>query len=140
MRDREAVWRAVHDLRHHSKRLHRARADAGYQQELGEIDGRALGCRGERAVQPAGEDVASPHVVMRRHDEMRQRQLRRGLRCRPLMVRHHAVRPKRRKQVELGVARFACAAVGEIDDLALRLAVDCVCGSSIKFVRPSDDQ
>ena len=49
----EAVGRAVHDLGHHGQRLHRAGADAGRQQQLGKVDGPALGGGGERAVQAA---------------------------------------------------------------------------------------
>ena len=44
----EAVGRAVHDLGDHGERAHRARADAGRQQQLGEIGRAALGRRGER--------------------------------------------------------------------------------------------
>jgi hypothetical protein len=38
----------VDDLRHHRQRPERARADAGRQQQVGKVDGTALGCGRER--------------------------------------------------------------------------------------------
>ena len=115
----------MHHLGHHGQRLHGARADAGRQQQLRKIGRPALGRRGERAVQAASEDVARAHVVMRRHDEMRQL----GLRARALPTsaansRDDAVRTERAQQIELRRARVVGAAIGQIDDLALARAVD----------------
>ena len=75
----EAIRRAVHDLGHHGERLHRAGADAWGQQQLGKVDGSALGGGGERAVQSPREHVGRAYVVVGRHDEMRQLRLRRRL-------------------------------------------------------------
>ena len=44
----EAVGRAVHDLGDHRERADRARADAGREQQIGEVDRAALGRRRER--------------------------------------------------------------------------------------------
>ena len=102
----------MHDLGHHRQRPHRARADARHQQQLGEIGRAAIGRRGEVAVQPPRDHVLGAHVVMRRHDEMRQRQLvagsRRGRAPRafdPRQLARDPVRPERLQQVELGAPR-----------------------------------
>ena len=60
------------NLRHHRQRAHRAGADAGDEQQVGEIRGTIFRRRCQRAVQAAENNIARPHVVMRRHDEMRQ--------------------------------------------------------------------
>ena len=91
----EAARRAVHDLRHHGQRPHGARADARHQQQFGEIGRAAVGRRGEIAVEAARDHVLGAHVVMRRHDEMRQRQLaacgrRRRAAASPLSMRAYS--------------------------------------------------
>ena len=50
-RVREAAGRAVDDLGDHGQRAHRPGADAGHQQQLGEIGRPAFGGGGQRAVQ-----------------------------------------------------------------------------------------
>ena len=116
--------RAVHDLGDHGEGFHRAGADAGRQQQLREVGGPAIGGRGQRAVQPADEDVARAHVVVRGHDEMRQIRLCGG-RCRQrCILPHDPIRPELSKQLELRRARAGRAAVGQIDDVALAGTVD----------------
>ncbi len=83
MGEREARWvgeaagRAVQHLGHHGEGADRACADARDQQQRGEIPGAALGGGGEGGVEAPRDDVARPHLVMRRHGEMRQPRLRR---------------------------------------------------------------
>jgi hypothetical protein len=79
-------------------------------------------------VQPPEIDIAGPHIVMRRHDQMRQQRLS-GPGRQPFVrsrrsthLTHDPVRPQRGQQVELASARGFGAAVGQIDDLSLGLA------------------
>ncbi len=99
----KAVGRAMDHLRHHRQRLHGAGADAGRQQQVREIDRAAFGGGSQGAVQAAGEHVARAHIMMRRHDQMRQ------LRLRPAACREQsrvfpgdAVRPQGIEKFELG--------------------------------------
>ena len=75
----EPVGRAVDDLGDLRERAHRAGADPRHEQEVGEILRAAVGGRREIGVQAADDDVLGPHVVARRHDEMRQERLQRRL-------------------------------------------------------------
>ena len=81
MRQREArriletVRCAMHDFCHHRQGLDRARPQAGRQQEIREVGWPSIGRGCQRAVQTANEDIFRTHIVMRRHDQMRQFQL-----------------------------------------------------------------
>src|SRR5947209_7667996 len=72
----EAAGRAVHHLGDHRERAHRARADAGRQQELGEILRPAIRRGRKIAAQAAQVHVLRAHIMMRRHHQMRQQRLR----------------------------------------------------------------
>jgi hypothetical protein len=72
----EAAGRAMDHLGHHRERAHGARADAGRQQQFGEILRPAIGGGGERAVQAARDDILGPDIVMIGQDQMRQHRLR----------------------------------------------------------------
>jgi hypothetical protein len=104
----EAIRRAMHHLGHHRQRLYGAGADAGRQQQLRKIYRTAFGRRRQRAVQAAGEDVAGAHIMVRRHDEMRQLRLQDRLRVRLGRqrgeFRDDAVGAERRQEIKLGVA------------------------------------
>ena len=95
----------MHDLGHHGQRPDSARADAGRQQQIGKVCGTALGGRGERAVESSREDVARAHVVMCRHDEVREHSLRRRVTRQRGEFGDDAVRPQVCQQVELPRAR-----------------------------------
>ena len=71
----------------------RAGADAGDEQQLGEVGRAAVGGGGERAVQAAEHDVLGPDVVVRGHDEVRQerRAARRAARSQVASSRSDAV-------------------------------------------------
>ena len=69
---REAAGRAMDNLRHHGERLDGACADARCQKQVLEVLRATIGGCGERPVQAAQVDVLFPHIVMIRHDEMRQ--------------------------------------------------------------------
>ena len=92
------------DLR---QRPHRARADPRHEQEVGEVLRAAIGGRREIGVQAANDDVLGPHVVARRHDEMRQERLQRrlGRPCarslEPDQLTLDSVRPELAEQVDL---------------------------------------
>ena len=122
----EAAGRAVHDLGHQGKSLNSARAHARREQQILEIGRPSFGRRSEIAVQAPHVDVAFAHVVMRRHDEIRQCELR-------IAVLHvglrrfldqgqfakDTVRSERCQKIELPVARRLGAPVGQVDDLPL---------------------
>ena len=75
----EPARRAMDHLRDHGERAHGAGADSGHQQQLGKIFRPGLGRRGERAVQPAQDDIVRPDVVMVRKHQVGQNWLdRRG--------------------------------------------------------------
>ena len=123
------VGRAVDDLGDHRQRPHRPGADTGGQQQPRKIRRAHIGRRRQGRMQPPDIDVAGPHIVMRRHDQMRQYRLvglcrRRGIarRRQPAHLAHDPVRPERGQQIELAAARWLGAPVGEIDDLAPGLA------------------
>ena len=107
----EAVRRAVHHLGDQRQRMHRARADARHQQQVGEVGRAGIGRGGERAVQAAHDHVLGPHVVMLRHDQMRQQRLRpRRAPVVPLQRAsslHDAVGTEFLQQLELARARGA---------------------------------
>ena len=108
----------------HRQRPHGARAEAGHQQQLSEIDWPAVRRGGQRAVQAARDDIGGTHVVMGRHHQIWQRRLRRRALRQGLASAPDAVGTKRAQSVELGLARCRGAAVGQVDDLALRQALD----------------
>ena len=103
-------------------------ADAGREQKLGKIHRTAFGRCGEIAVQPPQVNVLRAHVVMRRHDEMRQACLRRRLRSRRRQAaassRVMPSGPSVAEKFELLAARRLGAPVGQIDDVALRMSLD----------------
>jgi len=103
----EAARRAVHDFGDGGERLDGARAEPGRHQQIREVDRRALGRRREGAAQSAQEHVRRPHVMMVRHQEMRQ----------------HRVRPARDER-ELRLARRIGAPIRQVHDVALRHAVN----------------
>jgi hypothetical protein len=114
----EAVGRPVHNLGHHGKRLYRGRADAGREQGCRKILWAALGGGGEDAVEAPREHVARPHIVVRRHDEMRQQRLLRRLgTAETAKLVHDAVGVERCQEVELRRAGGGGAAVRQVDDL-----------------------
>ena len=66
----------MNDFSDQGEQSDRARADAGRQQEIRKIDGPALRCRGERAMEPPREDVTGTDIVVCRHDEVGKQRLR----------------------------------------------------------------
>jgi hypothetical protein len=83
----EPTRRAVNHLSDERQRGDGARAHARLQQELGEVRGAAVGCSRERRVQPAQEDIARAHLVMRRQLQVWQRALWLWLRKQALPAR-----------------------------------------------------
>jgi hypothetical protein len=81
MRQREAggivkaAGRAMHQLGHQRQRPHRARPDAGNEQQVGEVGRASVGGGGQRAVQAAQHHILRTDVVVFRHDEMGQQRL-----------------------------------------------------------------
>jgi hypothetical protein len=103
----EAVGRAVHHLGDHRQRRTVRAPTPGVSSSSGNRPGRARR-RGQRAVQAAHEHVARAHVVMRRHDEMRQHRLRGAAAVRLPPARElarDAVRARAMQQLELRAAR-----------------------------------
>ena len=85
-------------------------------------------------MQPSGDDVLCPDLVMSRHDEMREHELLRRLRRIVTCYLHqfplNAVWPKVAEKVELSPARRLRAPIGQVDDGALCHAIDCL----VRFV------
>ena len=108
----------------------------GHEQELGEVLRAAVGGRREIGVQAADDDVLGPHVVARRHDEMRQERLQRRLGrprragLEPGELALDPVRPEIAEQVDLPPPRRLGARVGQVDDDALVDPVD----GGVRFV------
>ena len=81
-------------------------------------------------MQAAGDDVLGPHIVPRRHDEMRQKRLERRrarLHDAALELGQLAldlVRPEVAENVDLSLPRRAGARVGQVDDEPLVDPVD----------------
>ena len=130
----------MHDLGDHRQRLDCARADTRRQQQVRKVDRTALGRRGERAMQPPGEDVARAHVVMRRHDEVRQQSLCRGSARERRQLGNNAIRTQIVQEVELPGAGFSAR-------LSVKLTISpctgpsiALCGSSTKLFRVSECQ
>ncbi len=98
----ETIRRAMHHFGHHRQRLYGARADTRRQQQFLEVHRAPFGGRRQRAVEPAREYVARPHLMTPRHDEMRQVRLRRRQLRQGREFPDDAVRPQRRQQIELG--------------------------------------
>ena len=91
------------------------------------------------------DHVLGAHVVMRRHDEMRQQRLLDGRRraSSPSSRRQlasDAVRAERAEELELTRRDAFRAPVGQVDDLALPRPSIAACGSSTKLSRPSESQ
>jgi hypothetical protein len=120
----EAIGCAVQRLGHHGKRLHSARADIWRQQQIWKIHRAPFSCRREGAVQAPREYVARPHVVMRRHDQVRRLRLRRYLPGYRGELLDNAIRAERRQHVQLRRVGGRGAAIGQVDDAALARAVD----------------
>ena len=76
-------------------------------------------------MQPSGEDVARAHVVMRRHDEVRQQSLCWGFARERRQLGNNAIRTQIVQEVELPGARKFRPLVRQVDDLALYRPVDC---------------
>jgi Hsp70 protein len=129
----------VHDLRHHRERPDRARADARRQQQVGKVDRSALGRSGERAMQPSREDVARSHVVMRRHDEVRQQSLCRRFVRQRRQFGHDAIRTQIVQKVELLCAGVLSPSVRQVYTISpcARPSI-ALCGSSTKLFRFSE--
>ena len=66
------VGRAMDDLGDHRQRPHRTGANTRTQQQFSKILRAGIRRSGQRRVQPPEIDVAGVHIVMRRHDQMRQ--------------------------------------------------------------------
>ena len=75
-------------------------------------------------MQPSREDIARSHVVMRRHDEVRQQSLRRRFSRQRSQFGHDAIRTQIVQKVELPGARSFSPPVRQVDDLALYRPVD----------------
>jgi hypothetical protein len=111
----EAVGRPVHYLRHHGQRLYRARADARREQECRKILWAALSGGGEGGVKALREHVAWPHIVVSRHDKMRQQRLLRRLgTAETAELVHDAVGAERCQGVELRRPGGGGAAVRQV--------------------------
>ena len=92
--------------------LHRARAKARLEQQLREVARSLLGRRGQGGVHAPQEHVGRAKLVMARHLEMRDAP---QLADDPVGIG---------RELHLRAARGRRAAVGEVDDRALRLALD----------------
>ena len=78
-------------------------------------------------MQPAHYHISLPHVVMRRHAQMRQEKLvgcRRAVSLQHGKLAHNAVRTQVLQEVELPSARSLRTMIGEIDDLSLICPLD----------------
>ena len=113
----ETIGRAMHHFGHHRERPHRAGADAGNEQQFGEVGRPPIGRRGEARVQAGRQHIARAHVVMRGHDEMGQGELdgigrRNGL-CRFRLdggeFAREAVRDRARPEGRAGLRRETSA-------------------------------
>ena len=75
-------------------------------------------------MQPPREDIARSHVVMRRHDEVRQQSLCRRFARQRRQFGHDAIRTQIVQQVELPGAGDLGPLVRQVDDFALCRPVD----------------
>ena len=108
----KAIGRSVYDFGHHRKRAHGACADPGRQQQIRIINRAKLGGGRKSAVEAAGEHVLWSHIMVRRHDEMRQFGLGRWGCVKRFEFTKYAVGSKLRKKRELSVASFVRPMVG----------------------------
>jgi hypothetical protein len=69
---REPVGRAMDDLGDHRQRPHRPGANTLGQQQFGKVLRASIRRCGQCRVQPPEIDIAGSHIVMDRHDQMRQ--------------------------------------------------------------------
>jgi len=123
-RVREAVGRSVHDFGNHRQRAYRPRTDTWNEQQFGEVDRRPIRCGSQIGVKARRQHIACPDIVMGRHDQMRQRKLRRNGWCRSFNPARQSrqfardpVRPQGVQNAKLTAARGPSTAIGEIDDL-----------------------
>ena len=68
----ETAWRTMQHFRDHRERAYGTSTNAGHEQKLGKIARAPVGRGGERTMKAARHDVFGPHIMMRRHHEMRQ--------------------------------------------------------------------
>ena len=123
--------RAMHDFSNKRKRPHGARAHTRREEQSGEI---VWGCfcrRSQVSMQAAQENIVRANIMVRGHDQMRQRQLpallQRRLRVRRLQrgeLADNAIRPDGAEKVQLSRPRRGCAMVCEIDDASLCRTLD----------------
>lgn len=119
----EAGGRSMQDLGHLSQREHRARPDAGYPEKIGEIDGRSFARSRERSGDAPADDVLPSDVMMLGHRQVGKWEGSR-LRRSDLVERAQNDFGACMDELHLGGARSRRASIGEVDDRALRLAVD----------------
>jgi hypothetical protein len=75
----KAVGGSVHDFGDHGQRRNGAPPNPANEDQFGKVHWPSIGRRCEAAVQAPREHVGCAHLVMRRHDKMRQQWLRRSL-------------------------------------------------------------
>src|SRR5262245_3065308 len=75
-------------------------------------------------MQASDEHVAWAHIVVHRHNQVRQLQLMAGLPCEPRQLPNYRIRPQRAQQFELRLTRACRASIRQIDDFALGGTVD----------------
>jgi hypothetical protein len=74
---REAAGRSVHDFGNHRQRAYRPRTDTWNEEQLGEVGRTPIRCGSQIGVKARRQHIAWADLVMGRHDQMRQRELRR---------------------------------------------------------------